>query len=154
MTVPLCIRQGSKRNDDSVSVEELDWSAESQVLIPADHLWCDFKCRPWDKNSSSAVVRLVGCTVKFSETPLETAYGREMNWIHGQQLWWTFLQSACQLHAPSKLATSVALCCVIYICAFCVHRKSLRSLSSAHEKWGQTLCVAFIIFSISLIYVH
>ncbi len=30
-----------------------------------------------------------------------------------QQLWWTFLQSACQLHAPSKLATSVALCCVI-----------------------------------------
>ncbi len=46
MTVSLCIRQGSKRNDDSVSVEELDWSAESQVLIPAEHLWCDFKCRP------------------------------------------------------------------------------------------------------------
>ncbi len=38
MTVPLCIRQGSKRNDDSVSVEELDWSAESQVQIPAEHL--------------------------------------------------------------------------------------------------------------------
>ncbi len=52
MTVPLCIRQGSKRNDDSVSVEELDWSAESQVLIPAEHLWCDFKCRHWAKNSS------------------------------------------------------------------------------------------------------
>ncbi len=33
--------------------------------------------------------------------------------IHGQQLWWTFLQSACKLHSPSKLATSVALCCVI-----------------------------------------
>ncbi len=52
MTVPLCIRQGSKRNDDSVSVEELDWSAERQVLIPAEHLWCDFKSRPWAKNSS------------------------------------------------------------------------------------------------------
>ncbi len=52
MTVPLCIRQGSKRNDDSVSVEELDWSAEGQVLIPSEHLWCDFKCRPWAKNSS------------------------------------------------------------------------------------------------------
>ncbi len=46
-----CIKQQSKRNDDSVSVEELDWSAESQVLIPAEHFWCDFKCRPWAKNS-------------------------------------------------------------------------------------------------------
>ncbi len=45
------IRQGSKRNDDSVSVEELDWSAENQVLIPAEHLWCDFECRPWATNS-------------------------------------------------------------------------------------------------------
>ncbi len=47
------MRQGSKRNYDSVSVEELDWLldgfAESQVLIPAEHLWCDFKCRPWAK---------------------------------------------------------------------------------------------------------
>ncbi len=45
MSMSLCIRQGSKINDDSVGVEELDWSAESQVLIPAEHLWCDFKCR-------------------------------------------------------------------------------------------------------------
>ncbi len=29
MTVSLCIRQESKRNDDSVSVEELDWSNPS-----------------------------------------------------------------------------------------------------------------------------
>ncbi len=49
MTVSLCIRQESKRNNDSVSVEELDWSAERQVLILTKHLWCDFK---WDKNSS------------------------------------------------------------------------------------------------------
>ncbi len=48
----MCIRQESKRNDDSVSVEELDWYAESQVLIPAEHLWCDFKCKPWATNSS------------------------------------------------------------------------------------------------------
>ncbi len=33
--------------------------------------------------------------------------------VHRQQLWWTFLQSACQLHTPSKLVTSVALCYVI-----------------------------------------
>ncbi len=34
------------------SVEVCDWSAESQVLIPAEHLWCDFKCRPRAKNVS------------------------------------------------------------------------------------------------------
>ncbi len=51
MTMSLCIRQESKRNDDSVNMEELDWSAERQVLIPAEHFWCDFKCRPWVKNS-------------------------------------------------------------------------------------------------------
>ncbi len=50
--VSLCIKQGSKINYNSVSVEELDWSAESQVLIPAEHLWCDFKCRSFAKNSS------------------------------------------------------------------------------------------------------
>ncbi len=33
-------------------MEELDWSEESQVLIPAEHLWCDFKRRPWAQNSS------------------------------------------------------------------------------------------------------
>ncbi len=63
MTVSLCIRQGSKRNDDSVSVEELDWSAESQVLIPAEHLWCDFKLRLWAKNSSQTPMT---CTYGYS----------------------------------------------------------------------------------------
>ncbi len=29
------MRQELKRNYDSISVEELDWSAESQVLIPS-----------------------------------------------------------------------------------------------------------------------
>ncbi len=70
MTATLCIRQGSKINYDSVSVEELDWSAERQVLIPAEHLWCDFKCRPWAKKSSPNTNDLyIHYMDKSTETP-------------------------------------------------------------------------------------
>lgn len=40
----------------------------------------------WHGYSSSAALRPVG----------------DGHSLQGQQLWWTFLQSACQLHAPSK----------------------------------------------------
>ncbi len=68
--------------------------------------------------------------------------------IHRQQLWWTFLQSACQLHAPSKLATNVALCCVIklhilewpFIVASLRHTCAIIMLSNQHldmpHLWG------------------
>ncbi len=68
--------------------------------------------------------------------------------IHGQQLWWTFLQSGCQLHAPSKLAASVALCCVIkphildwsFIVASLRHTCAIIMLSNQHldmpHLWG------------------
>jgi hypothetical protein len=60
----------------------------------------------------SVVVRPVGHTDKFSKMMLERFYDREINITSlSQLLWWTFLKSACQLHAPSKLETSVALCC-------------------------------------------
>ena len=72
---------------------------------------------------------------------MKTAYGRETEHsIHRQQLWWTFLQSACQLHVILKLATSVALCCVIivhmsewpFIVASLMHTCAIFMLSNQH----------------------
>ncbi len=48
-SMTLCIRQGSKIND---WFSQCGRSAESQILIPAEHLWCNFNFRPWAKNSS------------------------------------------------------------------------------------------------------
>ena len=68
--------------------------------------WCGYM---W-----SAVVRPVGYAAKFSETPLESAHGREMNiQVTGNS---SGGHSCCQ-HAtctlPLTFATSVASCCVI-----------------------------------------
>ncbi len=51
-----------------------DWS---QMILEVKIL--DVKVLGWCGYTWSAVVRPVGCTAKFSETPLETAYDREMN---------------------------------------------------------------------------
>ncbi len=76
---------------------------------------------------------------------LLNAFGDGLWWrnehsMHGQQFFRTFLQSACQLHAPSKLATSVALCCVIklqivvwpFIVASLKHTCAIIILSNQH----------------------
>ncbi len=80
----LCIWFLQPPHPDILEVKMLD------VEIPG---WCGYT---W-----FAVVRLVGCTAKLSETPLEMA---------SQNCRW---QSECQLHAPSKIVTSVTLFCLI-----------------------------------------
>ncbi len=53
MTVFLCDKTSIKEEWwFSQCGKNLDWSAERQILIPAEHLCCYFKCRPWAKNSS------------------------------------------------------------------------------------------------------
>ncbi len=73
MTVPLCIRQGSKSNDDSVSVDELDWSAESQVYqLNTSGVALKISV----KNNGSSLLKIKDPNFRFSKEPLSEQFSK------------------------------------------------------------------------------
>ncbi len=80
----------------------------------------DVEVLGWCGYTWSAVVRPVGCTAKFSETPLETAYGNHMEK-------WTFNSRATALvdipAVSMPIAHSLKTCdiCGIVLCYKTAH---------------------------------
>ncbi len=162
MTVSLCIRQGSKRNDDWVSVEELDWSAESQVLIPAEDLWCDFKWRSWAKNSSpntndlyiwvQSFHTLQNCCNRGGNTILST-------WIIFPSLFPQFgsafsllKKGVCQFFCPYNECTSHSCLVMSFWLKICICSAGIRTWFSADQSSSSTLTQSSFLFDPCLIH--
>lgn len=123
------LQSGGVPNEDDEPSDELPWDGFEQFvrwLFDYANWWSRYpgswsqtilemqmlnvEVLGWCGCMWSVIVREVEYMAISSEMSLKTPDGREMNIQFWQQLSGTWLQSACQLHAASKL---VALSCVI-----------------------------------------
>ncbi len=142
--------QSSRDPEETTTVcAEILWLCKPIVAaaVRAAGLRWSWRWRCWMWRSWAGVVtrglRLWG-RLDVLPNSLKRLWRRLMveKWIFNsrQQFWWIFLQSACQLHTPSKLAASVALCCVIklhilewpFIVASLRHICAIIMLSNQH----------------------
>ncbi len=77
MSFPETVSDSLYRNSVVIQTDCCSSCGWSQTILEVKML--DVEVLGWCGYTWSAVVRPVGCTAKFSETPLETAYGREIN---------------------------------------------------------------------------
>ncbi len=96
-----------------VAAVRVDWS---QMILEVKML--DVEVLGWSGYTWSAVVKPVGCTAKFSEMPLEMAYGREMNIQFTGN---SYGGHSCSQHANCTLPQNLRHlwhCAVWYNCTF------------------------------------
>ncbi len=149
-------------------MEELDWSAENQVLIPAEHLWSDFKCRPWAKHSSPNTNDLYTHYMdKSTGTPPSSEEKRalpnwQQRWKHNSCTSIFYFHLCCNSFEVYEMTVSHIYKLLVFgdeFLAQCLHLNShqrcsagIRTWLSADQSSSSTLTESSFIFDSCLIH--